>query len=122
MLFRSCDAGYATHLLGRWVRERGLFGWEEAVRRLTAMPAAIYGIPERGLLAPGRVADVVCFDPARVAARAPEKVRDFPGGAARYVARAEGIEHVFIGGEELMARGEWTGAYPGTVLDGVNAR
>ena len=111
-----CDAGYATHLLGHWVRERGLFGWEEAVRRLTAMPAAIYGIPERGLLAPGRVADVVCFDPARVAARAPEKVRDFPGGAARYVARAEGIEHVFIGGEELMARGEWTGAYPGAVL------
>src|SRR6266481_1020876 len=117
-----CDAGYATHLLGHWVRERGLFGWEEAVRRLTAMPAAIYGIPERGLLAPGRVADVVCFDPARVAARAPEKVRDFPGGAARYVARAEGIEHVFIGGQEFMARGEWTGAYPGTVLDGVTAR
>src|SRR5438309_2142413 len=111
-----CDAGYATHLLGHWVRERGLFGWEEAVRRLTAMPAAIYGIPERGLLAPGRVADVVCFDPARVAARAPEKVRDFPGGAARYVARADGIEHGFIGGEELMARGEWTGAYPGVVL------
>src|SRR5437879_6577297 len=75
-----CDAGYATHLLGHWVRERGLFGWEEAVRRLTAMPAAIYGIPERGLLAPERVADVVCFDPARVAARAPEEVRDVPGG------------------------------------------
>src|SRR3989442_1210852 len=111
-----CDAGYATPLLGHWVRERGLFGWEEAVRRLTAMPAAIYGIPERGLLAPGRVADVVCFDPARVAARAPERVRDFPGGAARYIARADGIEHVFIGGEELMARGEWTGAYPGVVL------
>src|SRR5437899_9716970 len=49
-----CDAGYATHLLGHRVRERGLFGWEEAVRRLTAMPAAIYGVPERGLLAPGR--------------------------------------------------------------------
>src|SRR6266516_184309 len=113
-----CDAGYATHLLGRWVRERGLFGWEEAVRRLSAMPAAIYGIPERGLLAPGRVADVVCFDPTRVAARAPEKVRDFPGGAARYVVRAEGIEHVFIRGEEFMARGEWTGAHPGAVLDG----
>src|SRR5213593_4050035 len=111
-----CDAGYATHLLGHWVRERGLFGWEEAVRRLTAMPAAIYGIPERGLLAPGRVADVVCFDPARIAARAPEKVRDFPGGAARYVARADGVEHVFVGGEELMARGAWTGAYPGAVL------
>src|SRR5438093_174680 len=113
------DAGYAARRLGRWVRERGLFGWEEAVRRLSAMPAAIYGIPERGLLAPGRVADVVCFDPTRVAARAPEKVRDFPGGAARYVVRAEGIEHVFIRGEEFMARGEWTGAHPGAVLDGA---
>ena len=119
-----CDAGYATHLLGHWVRERGLFGWEEAVRRLSAMPAAIYGIADRGLLAPGRVADVVCFDPSRVAACAPEKVRDFPGGAARWVVRAEGVEHVFVRGEELMAHGEWTGAYPGAVLapEGAEAR
>src|SRR5262249_56743728 len=69
-----CDAGYATHLLGHWVRERGLFGWEEAVRRLTAMPAAIYGIPERGLLAPRPVADVTRFDPPRVAPREPDQV------------------------------------------------
>ncbi len=114
-----CDAGYATHLLGHWVRERGLFSWEEAVRRLTAMPAAIYGVPGRGLLAPGRAADVVCFDPTRVGARAPEKVRDFPGGATRYVVRADGIEHVLIAGEEFLAHGEWTGALPGVVLDGA---
>src|SRR5438552_2971113 len=100
-------------------RGGGLFGGEEAVRRRSAMPAAIYGIPERGLLARGRVADVVCFDPTRVAARAPEKVHDFPGGAARYVVRAEGVEHVLIRGEEFMARGEWTGAHPGVVLDGA---
>jgi N-acyl-D-amino-acid deacylase len=111
-----CDAGYATHLLGHWVRERGLFAWEEAVRRLTAMPAAIYGVADRGLLAPGRVADVTCFDPARVGACAPEKVSDFPGGVARYVVRAEGIAHVLIGGEPFVADGRWTGAYPGAVL------
>src|SRR5262249_55716011 len=105
-----CDAGYATHLLGHWVRERGLFGWEEAVRRLTSMPASIYGIPERGRLAPGLPADVTCFDPTRVGARPPEKVRDFPGGAPRYVTRADGIEHV------LIAAGAWTGAYPGVAL------
>ena len=111
-----CDAGYATHLLGHWVRERRLFAWEEAVRRLTSMPAAIYGIPDRGLLAPGLVADVTCFDPTRVGARPPEKVRDFPADALRYVTRADGIEHVFIGGDEFLAGGEWTGATPGAVL------
>src|SRR3989442_1480518 len=47
------DAGYAAHLLGHWVRHRGPFGWEEAVRRPTAMPAAVYGIPDAGPLAPG---------------------------------------------------------------------
>jgi N-acyl-D-amino-acid deacylase len=111
-----CDAGYATYLLGHWVRERRLFSWEEAVHRLTEMPAALYGIPRRGRLAPGFVADVTCFDPERVAMRPPERVKDFPGGVSRYIARAAGIEHVLVAGRELMARGEWTGAHPGTLL------
>ena len=46
----------------------------------------------------------------------PQRVRDFPAGAERYVARATGIEHVFIAGEEFLAGGEWTGAYPGRVI------
>jgi len=111
-----CDAGYATHLLGHWVRERSLFGWEEAVRRLTAMPAAIYGIAQRGRLVAGGVADITCFDPTRVAMLPPQRVRDFPAGAERYIARAEGIERVFVGGEEFLVEGECTGAYPGRVL------
>ena len=111
-----CDAGYATYLLGHWVRERGLFTWEEAVRRLTALPAALYGIPERGRLAVGTIADVTCFDPHRVAMHAPELVHDFPAGAARYVARASGMERVFVAGEELIVGDEWTGAYPGAPL------
>jgi N-acyl-D-amino-acid deacylase len=116
-----CDAGYATHLLGHWVRERALFSWEEAVRRLTSMPAAIYGLGTRGTLAPGMVADVTCFDPTRVAACPPEKVHDFPAGATRYVTRAEGIAHVFIAGVESQTGGEWTGALSGTVLEPTSA-
>lgn len=111
-----CDAGYPTYLLGHWVRERGLFTWEEAVRRLTAMPAAVYGIPDRGRLVAGAVADLTCFDPDRVAMLPPERVRDFPAGAERYVARAEGIERVLIAGQEFLVGGEWTGAYPGRLL------
>jgi N-acyl-D-aspartate/D-glutamate deacylase len=67
------------------------------------------------------VADVTCFDPTRVAARPPEKVRDFPAGATRYVTRAEGIAHVFIAGIESQTGGEWTGALPGTVLEPTSA-
>ena len=111
-----CDAGYATYLLGHWVRGRGLFSWEEAVRRLTSMPADVYGIPERGRLAPGAVADVTCFDPTRVAMRPPERVRDLPGGAERWVSHADGIVHVLIAGEPFLAHETWTGRYPGRVL------
>ena len=111
-----CDAGYATHLLGYWVRERRALTLEEAVRRLTSMPAAIYGIPDRGLVATGRVADLVCFEAARVGSRAPELLHDFPGGAARYVTRADGVAHVVVGGEPVLADGTFTGASPGRVL------
>ncbi|HJW70233.1 MAG TPA: amidohydrolase family protein, partial [Candidatus Binatia bacterium] len=111
-----CDAGYATHLLGHWVRERGVFPLEEAVRRLTAMPADVYGIPDRGRLAPGLVADVTCFDPARVASRSPERVADLPGGAERLIVRADGIAHVLIGGVPFLEHGELTGARPGRLI------
>ena len=111
-----CDAGYATYLLGHWVRERRLFSWEEAVRRLTSMPAELYAIAGRGRLVAGAVADITCFDPTRVAMLPPERVRDFPAGAERYIARATGIERVFIAGEEFLVGGEWTGAYPGQLL------
>ena len=111
-----CDAGYATHLLGHWVRDRGIFPLEEAVRRLTAMPADVYGITDRGRLVPGAVADVTCFDPVRVASRAPERVADLPGGAERLIVRADGIAQVLIGGVPFLEDGVWTGAYPGRAI------
>ena len=111
-----CDAGYATHLLGHWVRERSVLRLEEAVRRLTSMPADAYGVAGRGRLAPGAAADVVCFDPSRVGSRPPERVADLPGGAERVVVRPDGIVHVLVGGVPLIEDGRWTGRYPGQVL------
>jgi N-acyl-D-amino-acid deacylase len=112
-----CDAGYTTWLLGHWVRERGVYGWEEAVKRLTSMPAEIYGIPDRGRLLPGMVADVTCFDPTRVAMRDPERVRDLPGSAERWVVRADGVELVLVGGVELVSAGGVVGEErPGRLL------
>jgi N-acyl-D-aspartate/D-glutamate deacylase len=79
------------------------------------MPAAIYGI-DRGRLVEGAVADVVCFDPARVGSGPAERVRDFPAGASRWIVRATGIEHVLVAGEPLMTGGEPTGLLPGCVV------
>jgi N-acyl-D-amino-acid deacylase len=111
-----CDAGYATYFLGRWVRERGLLPLEEAVRRLTSMPADIYGVADRGRLVPGAAADVTCFDAARVGSRQPERVADFPGGAPRWVVRSEGIVQVLVGGAPFLEDGECTGDLPGHVI------
>jgi N-acyl-D-aspartate/D-glutamate deacylase len=111
-----CDAGYATHFLGHWVRERGLLPLEVAVHRLTAMPADVYGVADRGRLVPGAVADITCFDPARVGSRQPERVSDFPGGAPRWIVRADGIAHVFLGGVPFLEDGELTGSHPGRVV------
>src|SRR5947207_10590979 len=61
-----CDACAPTELLGTWVRERGVLALEEGVRRLTAQPAEVFGITDRGRLAPGLAADLTVFDPATV--------------------------------------------------------
>lgn len=100
-----CDACYATHLLGYWVRERGALTLEHAVHMLTGRPANIYGITDRGLLAVGRPADVVVFDPATVGAGALERVNDFPGGAPRLISRPRGVKAVIVNGTMLPEPG-----------------
>jgi N-acyl-D-aspartate/D-glutamate deacylase len=111
-----CDAGYATYLLGKWVRERQALTLEQAVRRLTSEVAEFFGIPDRGVVAPGKVADLVLFDPGTVDDEAPEFVWDLPGGGKRLVARAEGIHATIVAGEILYRNGRHTGAMPGRVL------
>src|SRR5262249_3282776 len=78
-----CEAGYSTYLLGTIVREQGMLPLEEAIRRLTSVPAQIFGIPLRGTIAPRMIADLVVFDPSTIACGKQEPVNDFPGGGLR---------------------------------------
>ena len=113
------DHAYTTHFLGRWVRERGLMPLEHAVRKLTQVPARLFGIPERGELREGWHGDVVLFDPERVVNREPELVQDLPAGSARLVTRADGIEAVIVNGGVSVERGELTGERRGQVIRGA---
>jgi N-acyl-D-amino-acid deacylase len=110
------DAGWSTFLLSYWVRDRGHFSIEEAIRRMTSGPAAVLGLKDRGVLAEGLRADVNVIDLARVGERQPEIVHDFPGGAPRYTQRAEGYLATVINGVVTLRNDELTGAAPGQVL------
>ncbi len=110
------DHSFSTHLLGHWVRERQALTLEEAVRLLTEVPARLYGIRDRGRIQEGAVADFVLFDPSRVGPTRTELQHDLPGGAARLVQGARGVEYVFVNGVTIVEAGQPTGKRPGTVL------
>jgi N-acyl-D-amino-acid deacylase len=112
-----CDAGYPTYLLGTWVREREIMSLEEAIRRLTAQPADLFGITGRGRLATGNPADLAIFDPETIgSASRGERRFDLPGGAKRMVMPSRGVEYTIVNGEIVYANGRATGAAPGQVL------
>ena len=113
-----CDQGFTSYLLGHWVRELRALALEEAVRLVTSVPAERYGLHGRGRLAPGCAADLVLFDPARVAMRPTEMVYDLPRGQRRLLQRAEGIVDVLVNGTPVVADGAPTDRRPGRVLRG----
>jgi N-acyl-D-aspartate/D-glutamate deacylase len=116
-----CDVGYATYLLGRWVRENQVLSLEEGVRRLTSVPADLFGIPKRGRIAQGLVADLTLFDPATVDAKDPEYVWDLPGGGKRFIAKSRGIKTTIVGGQVLYQDDQYQGGLPGKVLRSYDA-
>ncbi len=102
-----CDAPLATDLLGRWVRERGVLTLEDAVHKLTQVQADIFGFGDRGVVAVGKVADLVVFDPATVAPGPLRRVNDFPAGAERLTAdQPSGMRHLVVNGVAVMRDGE----------------
>jgi len=108
--------GYATIMLAYWVRERKLMALEDAIKKLTFLPASIFGMHDRGLLRRGLAADIFVFDPARIDLAVPQKVTDLPEGAPRFTQGAKGIHYTIVNGKVLMDNGAHTGAYPGRVL------
>jgi N-acyl-D-aspartate/D-glutamate deacylase len=124
-----CDAGFSTHLLSHWVRDRRALSIEEAVRMLTSQAADVFGITDRGRLQVGRPADVVVFDPATVGCSDLRRVHDQPAGADRLVADATGIDAVLVNGVVLREGGPDGGAdvlgpddeLPGRLLRGGSA-
>lgn len=101
--------GNFARLLGRYVRDEGIISLEEAVRRITSLPAANLRIAKRGRLTPGYAADIVVFDPAEVRDHATfEQPHQY----------ATGMVHVFVNGEQVLRDGEHTGAFPGRVIRG----
>lgn len=101
--------GNFARLLGRYVRDERVVPLQEAVRRLTSLPASNLRIADRGALRPGHFADIAIFDPATITDRATFQAPH------QY---AVGMRHVFVNGRQVLADGEHTGATPGRVVRG----
>ncbi len=111
-----CDADMSTHYLTYWQRERQLATLPEAVRRLSAMPASVLGLKERGTLQVGQFADVNVFDIDTLASEQPTYVNDFPNGAGRLQIRARGYAATIVNGAIVTEQGTNTGERPGRVI------
>jgi N-acyl-D-amino-acid deacylase len=107
-----------THLLSYWVRKRGAFTLEEAVKKLTHDNAMAWEMNDRGLLGEGYRADIVLFEEDRIRPRLPTVEKDLPGGARRLVQKAEGIKATLVNGAVAFENGEATGTFAGSVLKG----
>ena len=120
-----CDASTPTFLLTHWARDRhrgDRLPLEHLVRRQTHDTAALYGLLDRGVLAPGMKADVNLIDLDALALAAPEMVFDLPAQGRRLVQRARGYRATIVSGAVVAEGGEATGALPGRLIRGPQPR
>jgi N-acyl-D-aspartate/D-glutamate deacylase len=107
---------FSSHVLSEGVRERRIMPIEEAVHRMTGLPAAVFGLKDRGTLNEGKCADLVIFDPETVCAGPIYSRADLPGGQARLYCDAIGIRDVIVNGMPIIRNAEFTGDMPGHIL------
>ncbi|MER6268507.1 D-aminoacylase [Streptomyces sp900105755] len=115
-LDRMCGAPYTTRFIGDCLRGRKLLGLEQAVKMLTDDPARLFGLRERGRIAEGWHADLVLFDPERIAAGPATLVHDLPGDSPRLDSKAIGVRAVWVNGVEAIRDDVVSGTVPGKVL------
>lgn len=126
MLFGVSDGGahtkfltagrYPTETLADQVRTNEWITYEEAHRRLSALPAQLAGFRDRGLIKRGGPADVLVYDPEELAVEPMEVVHDFPGGEWRRIQKAKGYVSVIVNGHETISGDTQTDTYSGELL------
>jgi N-acyl-D-amino-acid deacylase len=96
------DAGFGLHLLGHWSRQLGVLSLEEAIHKLTAEPAQLFGIQNRGFIAEGAFADLMLFDPKTVNRGPKYRASDLPAGGSRLLTPGIGVHGVWVNGARII--------------------
>jgi N-acyl-D-amino-acid deacylase len=116
-----CDASMTTYLLTHWARDRSRGDRLElpwVVRKMTHDTAELYGLHDRGVIAPGMKADINVIDFDALQLAAPRLVNDLPAGAGRLIQKAKGYVATLVSGQVIAENGESTGTLPGKLLRG----
>ena len=116
-----CDAASPTFMLQHWVRDRkrgGRLSLEHAVKRQCLDTARLYGLEDRGVIAPGYLADLNVIDMERLKLGKPWLAFDLPAGGKRLLQKAEGYVCTIKNGVVTFREGEWTGEAPGGLIRG----
>jgi len=116
------DAGYSTWMLSYWHKQRNRFALPEVIRRLTSDPAGAMGLHDRGVIAAGRKADINVIDMGRLGFGRPYVAHDLPAGGKRLLQKGIGYDATIVAGAVTYRDGEATGALPGRLVRGPQAR
>ena len=111
-------SAWPTYFLSHWIRDKRLMSLEEAHWKISALPAWLLGVRDRGYLREGMAADVMVYEQEKLALspEKPEYANDFPGGERRIVQKAKGYRAMVVNGEMTFEEGQCTEALPGRLL------